>query len=80
MPLTLVEGCEWPDGTVTQVPTNEGTRVVSKSAARTTVTMMEPMVSKGPLSSVLSIPGYRIAAKTGTAEVAKKEHRPEAKA
>ena len=31
---------------------------------------MEPMVSQGPLKNILTIPGYRVAAKTGTAEVA----------
>ena len=33
MPVTLVEGCEWPDGTITQAPSTEGTRVVSEQAA-----------------------------------------------
>ena len=70
MPLTLVSGCEWADGTVTQQPSGTGSRVVSEAAARTTVEMMEPMVSQGPLKNVLTIPGYRVAAKTGTAEVA----------
>src|SRR5690606_32549282 len=68
MPLTLVEGCEWPDGTVTHRPPTEGTRVVSEYAADTTVLMMETVASQGPLRNVLSIPGYRVAAKTGTAE------------
>jgi len=70
MPLTLVEGCEWPDGTVTDLPSTEGVRAVSETAADQTVSLMENVVSQGALSSALSIPGYRIAAKTGTAEVA----------
>lgn len=70
MPLTLVEGCERADGSVTGVPTNEGTRVVSETAANQTVRMMETVVTDGWLSKVLTIPGYRVAAKTGTAEVA----------
>ncbi|MCU1425550.1 MAG: penicillin-binding protein 2 [Microbacteriaceae bacterium] len=70
MPLTLVEGCEWPDGTVTDLPSTEGVQVVSKSAADQTVAMMENVVSQGALSADLTIPGYRVAAKTGTAEVA----------
>jgi cell division protein FtsI (penicillin-binding protein 3) len=70
LPLTLVEGCEWPDGTVTDLPSTAGVQVVSESAADQTVAMMENVVSQGGLSAELSIPGYRIAAKTGTAEVA----------
>lgn len=70
MPLTLVEGCTKPDGTVTEVPSAEGTRVVSESAADTTVAMMENVVTQGSLKAALSIPGYNVAAKTGTAEVA----------
>ncbi len=33
VPLSLVDGCEWPDGTVTQTPDTTGTRVVSADAA-----------------------------------------------
>jgi cell division protein FtsI (penicillin-binding protein 3) len=71
MPLTLVEGCEMPDGTVTDLPSTEGISVVSKSAANQTVEMLENVVTQGPLSSALTIPGYNIAAKSGTAQVAK---------
>lgn len=70
LPLTLVEGCEWPDGTVTETPKTEGVRVVSKSAANQTVQMMENVVTQGWLANELQIPGYRVAAKTGTAQVA----------
>jgi cell division protein FtsI (penicillin-binding protein 3) len=70
MPLTLVEGCQLPDGTITQLPDAAGTRVVSESAANQTVQMLENVVTQGPLRSALQIPGYRIAAKTGTAQVA----------
>jgi cell division protein FtsI (penicillin-binding protein 3) len=70
MPLTLVEGCEWPDGTVTDLPSTEGVRAVSETAADQTVGLMENVVTQGSLSAALSIPGYRVAAKTGTAEVA----------
>ncbi len=70
MPLTLIEGCQWPDGTWTQTPSTQTNRVVSESAADTTVQMMEVTANQGSLKSVLAIPGYRVAAKTGTAEVA----------
>jgi cell division protein FtsI (penicillin-binding protein 3) len=74
LPLTLVSGCEAPDGTWTDVPVPTGERVVSEYAADTTLQMMETVASQGPLRNVLSIPGYRIAAKTGTGEVAENGH------
>lgn len=70
MPLTLVSGCEAPDGTWSDVPVPTGQRVVSEYAADTTLQMMETVAGQGSLRNVLSIPGYRIAAKTGTGEVA----------
>jgi cell division protein FtsI (penicillin-binding protein 3) len=70
MPLTLVDGCEWPDGTWTEKPSGEGTRVVSEDAADTTVRMMEMTAQEGMIKDIIRIPGYRVAAKTGTAEVA----------
>ena len=70
MPLTLVEGCQQADGSVTDLPSTQGVRVVSDAAAVQTVQMMENVVTQGWLSSALQIPGYRVAAKTGTAQVA----------
>ncbi len=70
VPLSLVAGCEHADGTWTDVPTGEGVQVVSEAAADQTVQMLEPVASQLSLAPQLSIPGYRIAAKTGTAEVA----------
>lgn len=70
MPLTLIAGCELPDGTVIAPEEVEGTRVVSEHAAQETVHVMEQVVSQGSLSQLMDFPGYRVAAKTGTAEVA----------
>jgi cell division protein FtsI (penicillin-binding protein 3) len=70
MPLTLVAGCRNSDGSVTMQPTGTGERILSEEAANTTVNILESVVTDGFLSSQLSIPGYRVAAKTGTAEVA----------
>jgi cell division protein FtsI (penicillin-binding protein 3) len=70
MPVTLVEGCTHPDGTVTDLPSTEGTRVVSESAAKQTLEMLEQVVTEGFAAGDLQIPGYRVAAKSGTAEVA----------
>lgn len=69
MPLTLVSGCRHADGTSSMLPPTEGERVVSEEAADTTVSILESVVTDGFLSAQLSIPGYRVAAKTGTAEL-----------
>jgi len=69
LPLTLVDGCEWPDGSWTEKPSTEGTRVVSEYAADTTVQMMEMTAQEGLVKDLIKIPGYRVAAKTGTAEI-----------
>ncbi len=70
VPLRLVEGCITRDGEVISEPLAEPVPVVSASAARQTVRAMETIVSQGPLRNTLEIPGYRVAAKTGTAEIA----------
>ncbi len=70
MPVTLVEGCTHSDGSVTDLPPTTGTRAVSASAASQTLQMLEQIVTQGYLSEKLTIPGYRVAAKTGTAQVA----------
>jgi len=70
LPLKLVEGCTAPDGTVTDVPDATGTRVVSEQTSKTVVNMLESVVAGGELSKLASIPGYRVAGKSGTAEVA----------
>jgi cell division protein FtsI (penicillin-binding protein 3) len=68
IPLSMVEGCEHPDGSITDVPSGKPTAVVSPQAAATTLGMMESVVTSGDLKKQLQIPGYRIAAKTGTAQ------------
>ena len=70
LPLRLVEKCTMPDGTVVLPETEEPVRVVSESAADQVVEMMETVVTGGSLARDLAIPGYRVAAKTGTGEVA----------
>lgn len=70
MPVTLVEGCQEPDGTVTDQPSTQGRRVVSESAAKQTLQMLEQVVTEGFAKDDLQIPGYRVAAKSGTAQVA----------
>jgi cell division protein FtsI (penicillin-binding protein 3) len=69
MPVTLVDGCAQHDGTVTQKPSTEGRTVISEQAADQTSQMLERVYTDGWLSKQWNIPGYRVAAKTGTAQV-----------
>ncbi|WP_344368689.1 penicillin-binding protein 2 [Agromyces tropicus] len=69
MPVTLVEGCRQPDGTLTEAASDEGRRVVSEKAADETSEMLEQVYLHGWLADQWNIPGYRVAAKTGTAQV-----------
>ena len=70
VPVQLVEGCVTGDGRASRSPSTKGRRVVSAEAADTTVRMLESVVNRGWLSDTLRIPGYRVAAKTGTAQQA----------
>ncbi|TQL48154.1 cell division protein FtsI (penicillin-binding protein 3) [Homoserinimonas aerilata] len=70
LPLTLVESCTKADGTVVPRETPAPVNVVSESTADQVLAMMESVATGGYLASQLQIPGYRVAAKTGTAEVA----------
>ncbi|GAA1524976.1 cell division protein FtsI (penicillin-binding protein 3) [Agromyces terreus] len=69
MPVQLVESCTDADGEVTKTK-SEGTRVISEKAASETGQMLENVYTKGWLADQWNIPGYRVAAKTGTAQVA----------
>jgi len=73
LPAQLVESCTAPDGTVSMTPSGDSVQAVSAYAADTTVNMLESVVSAGDLKDVLTIPGYRVAAKTGTAEMARSD-------
>ncbi|MDR5700774.1 peptidoglycan D,D-transpeptidase FtsI family protein [Agromyces aerolatus] len=69
MPVTLVDGCAAPDGSVTGKPSTEGKAVISEQAAQQTSQMLERVYAEGWLAKQWEIPGYRVAAKTGTAQV-----------
>ncbi|QAY74182.1 penicillin-binding protein 2 [Agromyces protaetiae] len=69
MPVTLVEGCTDENGKVTEKPPTEGRQVVSAQAASQTSQMLENVYTHGWLRDTWKIPGYRVAAKTGTAQV-----------
>lgn len=64
----LVESCV-RDGEPTMQPNQGSTRVVDESTARVTVDMMEKVVERGGVGSTAQVPGYRVAGKTGTAQI-----------
>ena len=69
-PSTLVEGCKLPDGKIIDTQQTKPVQVVSAKAADEVRGMLETVVTGGPVGPLLRVPGYRIAAKTGTAQVA----------
>lgn len=69
MPVQLVAGCRHADGTMTDVPEAVGTPVVSAEAARETADILEMVYQKAWLAKTWEIPGYRVGAKTGTAQM-----------
>ena len=70
VPLSLIEGCKQADGQMTDVPSTKGTRVVSAQTSQEILGMLENVLKGGPLSTLppSEIPGYLVAAKTGTAQ------------
>lgn len=73
MPVTLVEGCVDDEGNVTHQQDAElQKRVFTEQAAKQTQDLLETTVNSSWLEPHLSIPGYRIGAKTGTAQVAER--------
>ena len=69
LPLRLVSGCE-KDGELVEAERGEPIRVVSEQAAKETIRILETVPREGTLQTRVGVPGYRIAAKTGTAEIA----------
>ncbi|HEY4152807.1 MAG TPA: penicillin-binding protein 2, partial [Pseudolysinimonas sp.] len=69
VPLTLIQSCTAVDGTVSYPNSGATTQVVSPFAAQQVREMMETVTTQGYLHRQITIPGYRIAAKTGTAQV-----------
>lgn len=68
IPATVVAGTTAPDGTHTEVPLPEGSRVISEESARTLLKMMENVTAEGGTAVLADIPGYRVAGKTGTSD------------
>ncbi len=65
----LVEGCEDDNGNFPAAEVKPGVQAISAAAAEETMLMMEKVVEHGPIGHYGYIPGYRLGAKTGTAEI-----------
>jgi cell division protein FtsI (penicillin-binding protein 3) len=65
----LVESCLNEDGAVAYAPTQQATRVVSTASANLGLELMEKVVEFGGVGKTAAIPGYRVAGKTGTAQL-----------
>lgn len=69
MTPTLYEGSRSPDGAFTAAPREAGERVISEETADTLLRMMESVTGEEGTGSSAQVPGYRIAGKTGTAQM-----------
>ncbi|MCS5717786.1 penicillin-binding protein 2 [Herbiconiux sp. CPCC 205763] len=73
MPVRLVAGCSTADGAPHPKGAADGTaggvRVISADTAQSVVEMLETVVEGGYAASELQLAGYRVAAKTSTAEM-----------
>jgi cell division protein FtsI (penicillin-binding protein 3) len=67
VPPSLVASTTSADGTVTPASPTKPVRVISPSTAKTLSQMLEFVVSDNGTAVAATIPGYRVAGKTGTA-------------
>lgn len=69
MPAQLVESCTKPDGTVVTPDLPAPVQVIKPQTAADVSQMLENVYAQGTLADDIKIPGYRLAVKTGTAQV-----------
>ncbi|QKJ25390.1 penicillin-binding protein 2 [Aquiluna borgnonia] len=65
----LVENCMSEDGTIEYAPTQKATRVLDASTAKLNINLMEKVVEFGGVGQNAAVEGYRVAGKTGTAQI-----------
>ena len=68
IPLSLVESCTAQDGTVTEKAAPKPERILDAGLDAQLSRMIENVAVQGSVSDSIKIPGYRVAAKTGTAQ------------
>jgi len=65
----LVDGCEANVENFKNAEIKPGVQVISESTAAQTLSMLERVVESGAIGKYGAIPGYRVGAKTGTAQI-----------
>lgn len=68
VPPSVVKDCVEADGSTITPEHGESVTAVSESTAADVMGMLETVTTEGWFADLISIPGYRIAGKTGTAE------------
>lgn len=68
MPLSIVESCTKADGTVVTPQLPEPTQVMSAQTSTQMREILENVALQASYAEQIAVPGYRIAAKTGTGE------------
>lgn len=66
--LSLVESCTSADGTVVDAKQPVSEQIISEKTAEDVQRMLENVAVQGPTAKAIEVPGYRIGAKTGTAQ------------
>lgn len=69
LPAQLVESCTRADGTVVRPEQPDPVQVIQPQTASEVSQMLENVYAQATLADDIRIPGYRLAVKTGTAEV-----------
>lgn len=65
----LVAGCRDANGNLVATPVKPGVQAVSATTARSTIDMLEKVVEEGGIGRTADVPGYRVAGKSGTAQI-----------
>lgn len=69
VPPTLLAGTTTPDGSAVDAERPAGTRVISTDTADTLLHMLEAVTDEEGTAADANVPGYRVAGKTGTAQM-----------
>lgn len=65
----LVAGCQDSSGNITNTVSKPGVRAISAATARSTIDMLEKVVEQGGIGRTAAVSGYRVAGKSGTAQI-----------
>ena len=65
----LIAGCQDASGKMATTPTAAPVKVIKQSTANQVINMLEKVVEHGGIGHTASVPGYRVAGKSGTAQV-----------